>query len=86
MVIYIGHVFYSEEDKCFIGTCPDLFIGSSSGENFEAAKKELIELFHFVVEGYIEDGEEIPKPTNMISVELENTKENHWFELEKECA
>ena len=59
---YAKFVEWSDEDKCFIGRCPELMLGGIHG-NDEAkvyaelcvAVEEMIELIH-------EDGQEMPRP------------------------
>jgi predicted RNase H-like HicB family nuclease len=55
-------VEWSEEDKCFIGRCPELMLGGVHGNDeakvyaeLRAAVEEMIELIHA-------DGQEMPHP------------------------
>ena len=59
---YAKFVEWSEEDKCFIGRCPELMLGGIHGKDEAkvyaelcAAVEEMIELIHA-------DGQEPPKP------------------------
>jgi len=59
---YVKFVEWSDEDKCFIGCCPELMLGGVHGNDEAkvyaelcAAVEEMIELIHA-------DGQEMPHP------------------------
>ncbi len=60
---YAKLVEWSDEDQCFIGTCPDLMDGGCHGDDAKAVFAELCELVDFVVQGYLADGDPLPPPS-----------------------
>jgi hypothetical protein len=57
------YVEWSEEDRLFIGYCPDLFIGGvCHDENRIAAYAKLVELVEWDIQGRLEKGEPLPEP------------------------
>jgi hypothetical protein len=56
-------VEWSEEDRFFIGYCPDLFIGGvCHDENRIAAYAKLVDLVEWDIQGRLEKGEPLPEP------------------------
>jgi predicted RNase H-like HicB family nuclease len=55
-------VNWSEEDQCYIGRCPDLFLGGVHGDDPEKVFKEIREVAKWVVETYCQDGKPLPAP------------------------
>jgi predicted RNase H-like HicB family nuclease len=41
---YVKIVEWSEEDRCFVGTCPELFYGGCHGDDPSAVFDELYEI------------------------------------------
>lgn len=60
--IYMKIIEWSDEDPCFIGTCPELFYGGCHGDDPKAVFAELCEMIEEVVEIYEQDGKPLPKP------------------------
>lgn len=60
---YLKIVEWSEEDKCFIGTCPGLFEGGVHGKNEEKVFHELCEVADNVIATMEKEGMKLPKPT-----------------------
>ena len=62
---YVKVVEWSDEDNCFIGSCPELFYGGCHGDD---ATKVFIELCQ-IVEEWIEtleaDGKPLPQPLSL---------------------
>ena len=59
---YIKHVEWSEEDKCFVGTCPELFGGGCHGRDELAVFQQLTSLVEEAVEDLLKEGKTLPKP------------------------
>lgn len=59
---YIKIVEWSDEDNCFIGTCPELFYGGCHGDNPKAVFADLCEIIEEMVEIHEKDGTPLPKP------------------------
>ncbi len=59
-------VYWSEEDKCFIGVCPELFDGGVHGANSTEVFKELLEVVDEWVEIFEKDGKELPEPKHSV--------------------
>ena len=55
-------VYWSIEDECFIGVCPELFAGGVHGDNSEEVFKELLEVVDEWVEIIENYGRELPAP------------------------
>jgi DNA-binding transcriptional regulator YiaG len=60
---YRREVSWSEEDQCYIGRCPDLFLGGCHGDDREAVESELREIIEEVVEDYRKTGKPLPEPS-----------------------
>jgi len=60
---YLKIVEWSEEDQCYVGTCPGLMLGGVHGDNETAVYKELCQAVDEWVELYQEDGEPLPAET-----------------------
>lgn len=60
---YIKIVEWSDEDQCFIGTCPDLFDGGCHGDDEKQVFAELCEIVEETIELYKQDGKPLPVPT-----------------------
>ncbi len=59
---YIKIVEWSDEDNCYIGTCPELFDGGCHGDDPKAVFAELCEIVDETIEIYLKDGKPLPKP------------------------
>lgn len=59
---YIRIVEWSDEDQCFIGSCPELFYGGCHGNDPRAVFDELCAIIEDVVEMHIKEGTPLPKP------------------------
>lgn len=57
---YVKIVEWSEEDQCFIGSCPGLFYGGCHGSDKEQVFAELSEMVEEAIELYIQDGKALP--------------------------
>ena len=60
---YVKIVEWSEEDQCFVGSCPGLFYGGCHGEDEQAVFAELCDLVEGTVELYRKEGRPLPPPT-----------------------
>jgi predicted RNase H-like HicB family nuclease len=59
---YVKLVEWSDEDACFIGSCPELFFGGCHGTDAKAVFAELCELVEESLALYEQDGRELPRP------------------------
>ena len=59
---YTKLVVWSDEDNCFIGTCPELFCGGCYGDDAKQVFAELCELAEEAIETLEEVGKPLPKP------------------------
>jgi predicted RNase H-like HicB family nuclease len=64
--LYKKIVYWSDEDNCFIGMCPELMYGGVHGDNALEVFKELTEAVEEVIEIYKEDGKPLPKPKEVV--------------------
>ena len=60
---YLKIVEWSEEDQCYVGTCPGLMLGGVHGDNETKVYKELCQTVEEWIEIYQEDGEPLPAAT-----------------------
>jgi len=60
---YVKIVEWSDEDQCFVGSCPGLFYGGCHGPDERAVFAELCELVQEMVELYVSEGRPLPAPT-----------------------
>jgi predicted RNase H-like HicB family nuclease len=60
---YVKIVEWSDEDQCFVGSCPGLFYGGCHGDNEEAVFAELRELVEETIEIYQKERKPLPPPT-----------------------
>jgi predicted RNase H-like HicB family nuclease len=59
---YVKLVEWSDEDGCFIGSCPELFYGGCHGGDPRAVFDELCQIVEEAVENYTRDGKPLPPP------------------------
>lgn len=57
-------VEWSEEDRCFIGSCPGLFYGGCHGGDEQQVFAELCEIVTDTIELYKQDGKPLPPATS----------------------
>lgn len=59
---YLKLVEWSEEDECFIGSCPELMYGGCHGSDAREVFDELCEIVEEAAYLYEQDGKALPKP------------------------
>jgi predicted RNase H-like HicB family nuclease len=67
---YVKLVEWSEEDRCFIGSCPELFYGGCHGTDAKRVFAELCEIVEETIKLYEADGK--PLPPAMSGLEFVN--------------
>jgi len=60
---YLKIVEWSEEDQCYVGTCPGLMLGGVHGEDETKVYEQLCQVVDEWIGIYEEDGEPLPEPT-----------------------
>ena len=60
---YLKIVEWSEEDQCYVGTCPGLMLGGIHGDDEAKVYKELCQAVEEWIEIYQEDKEPLPPST-----------------------
>ncbi len=60
---YLKIVEWSEDDQCYVGTCPCLMLGGIHGDNEAKVYKELCQAVDEWIRIYEEDGEPLPATT-----------------------
>jgi predicted RNase H-like HicB family nuclease len=60
---YAKIVEWSDEDGCFVGSCPGLFYGGCHGDDEQAVFGELCDLVQETLELYQREGRPLPPPT-----------------------
>lgn len=59
---YEKTVYWSDEDKCFVGICPELFSGGVHGDDPNDVFKELLEVVDEWVAIFAKDSRPLPEP------------------------
>jgi predicted RNase H-like HicB family nuclease len=59
---YVKIIEWSEEDQCFIGSCPELFYGGCHGDNERHVFDELCQIIQETIKMYKQDGKTLPRP------------------------
>lgn len=59
---YVKLVEWSDEDGCFIGSCPELFYGGCHGTDARVVFDELCRIVEEIVCIYREEGKPLPPP------------------------
>ena len=59
---YMKFVEWSDEDKCFIGRCPEMMGGGVHGQDKAKVYAELCEVVEEWIEILAGDGKDLPKP------------------------
>ncbi len=59
---YIKLVEWSEEDGCYIGSCPELFYGGCHGKQEQEVFIKLCRIIEETIELYKQDGKLLPEP------------------------
>jgi predicted HicB family RNase H-like nuclease len=60
---YLKIVEWSEEDQCYVGTCPGLMLGGIHGDDEAEVYRELCQAVEEWIEIYEQDGEPLPAKT-----------------------
>jgi predicted RNase H-like HicB family nuclease len=60
---YVKIVEWSDEDQCFVGSCPGLFYGGCHGSDEKRVFGELCDMVEEVVDLYQRDGKSLPPAT-----------------------
>ena len=59
---YVKIVEWSEHDRCFIGSCPELFYGGCHGNNEREVFDELCQIIEETIKLYRQDSKPLPSP------------------------
>lgn len=59
---YVKLVEWSDEDGCFIGSCPELFYGGCHGSDAKAVFAELCDLIEETIRIYERENRQLPEP------------------------
>ena len=60
---YLKIVEWSEEDRCYVGTCPGLMLGGIHGDDEAKVYRELCQAVEEWIEIYRKDGNPLPAAT-----------------------
>ena len=61
---YVKIVEWSDEDQCFVGSCPGLLYGGCHGDDEQEVFAELCEIVEETIELYKKDGRSLPPATS----------------------
>ena len=61
---YVKIVGWSDEDQCFVGSCPGLFYGGCHGNDEQAVFSELCEIVKETLALLKKDGKPLPPSTS----------------------
>ncbi len=59
---YSMKIHWSDEDRCFIGTCPEFPHASAFGDTQEEAIRELALAIDLAIQSHLEEGWTLPEP------------------------
>jgi predicted RNase H-like HicB family nuclease len=59
---YVKIVEWSDQDRCFIGSCPELFYGGCHGSDEREVFDHLCQIVDEMIELYKQDGKPLPQP------------------------
>ena len=60
---YVKIVEWSDEDGCYVGSCPGLFLGGCHGTDERSVFEELCIIVEETIALYHADGKPLPPPT-----------------------
>jgi predicted RNase H-like HicB family nuclease len=61
---YVKIIEWSEEDQCFVGSCPGLLYGGCHGNDELAVFEQLCAAVDEAIDLYRRDGKPLPPPTS----------------------
>jgi len=61
---YAKIVEWSDEDQCYVGSCPGLFYRGCHGEDEQEVFEELCRIVEETIDLYREEGRPLPPPTS----------------------
>ena len=61
---YVKVVEWSDEDQCYVGSCPGLFLGGCHGDDERDVIEELCVIVEETIDLYHADGKPLPPPTS----------------------
>ena len=61
---YAKIVEWSEEDNCYVGSCPGLILGGCHGDNEKLVFEELCQIVDEAIVLYKRDQKPLPSPTS----------------------
>ena len=61
---YVKIVEWSDEDGCYVGSSPGLFLGGCHGDDERLVFEELCQIFEETIELYHQEGKPLPPPTS----------------------
>jgi len=64
--LYKKIVYWSDEDDCFIGMCPELMYGGVHGDDALKVFIELNQAVEEVIQTFKDDGKPLPAPKDLI--------------------
>ena len=59
---FVKLIEWSEEDGCYIGSCPELFFGGCHGDDEHEVFVELCRIVEETIELYKQDNKQLPEP------------------------
>ena len=61
---YVKIVEWSDEDQCFVGSCPGLIYGGCHGDDEKQVFEELCSVVDEVIDIYKRENKPLPSPTS----------------------
>jgi predicted RNase H-like HicB family nuclease len=67
---YAKIIAWSDDDNCYVGTCPGLLYGGCHGDDEQRVFAELVVIVDEAIALYQADGKPLPPPTNAVALTM----------------
>jgi hypothetical protein len=74
---YQKYVVWSDEDGCYVGLCPGLFLGGCHGNDERKVFRQLCQIVEDNISGLLEGGWSLPPPTAKTFADFEEEKKRY---------
>lgn len=67
---YAKIITWSDEDNCYVGTCPGLLYGGCHGDDEQRVFAELVQIVDETIALYRADDKPLPPPNNAVALAM----------------